>query len=332
MALNSLGDLAQSFVLQRQNTVLKVEIQRLMDESISGRAADTAAHLSGDIQPLVGIDASLARLAGFRSATRDAGLFAGAMQTVLTTVGDMASDLSTQLLGASNTASTVRLNTVAGDARQKFETSVAMLNTRLGDRSLFAGQATSGAALTDGATMLAAIEAATAGATTPADIAAAVTAWFAAPTGYAAAYQGGAALVDLQLAPGERARLDITAREPALRDTLRGLAMATFIGSGALAGRPLAQAELAGLAGQSLLQSGAAQTGLSARLGTVEAQIEDASVRNAAERSSLEIARTAMVAVDPYETAARLEATQTQLEMLYALTARMTRLSLVDYL
>ena len=70
----------------------------------------------------------------------------------------------------------------------------------------------------------------------------------------------------------------------------------------------------------------------SARLGRAEAQIEIASARNSAESTALQIARTGMLAADPYETATKLQETQTQLEMIYSITARMTRLSLVDYL
>jgi flagellar hook-associated protein 3 FlgL len=71
---------------------------------------------------------------------------------------------------------------------------------------------------------------------------------------------------------------------------------------------------------------------MAARLGTVEGQIEAASTRNNSETSSLQIARNGITGVDPYETASKLEATRQQIEMLYTLTSRISRLSLVDYL
>ncbi len=69
-----------------------------------------------------------------------------------------------------------------------------------------------------------------------------------------------------------------------------------------------------------------------ANLGTVEAHIETVSVQSASETSALEILKANLLSVDPYETASELQAVQTQLETLYALTARMSRLSLVDFL
>ena len=69
-----------------------------------------------------------------------------------------------------------------------------------------------------------------------------------------------------------------------------------------------------------------------AEIGSAQAHIENASARNAAEKTALEISRNELVAVDPYETATRLEAVRNQLDTLYALTVRMSRLSLAEYM
>jgi flagellar hook-associated protein 3 FlgL len=46
----------------------------------------------------------------------------------------------------------------------------------------------------------------------------------------------------------------------------------------------------------------------------------------------LQIARVGLVSVDPYAATSALTATQSQLESLYAVTARVSRLSLANYL
>jgi len=76
----------------------------------------------------------------------------------------------------------------------------------------------------------------------------------------------------------------------------------------------------------------AALTALQARLGVAQERISSAEIRNAAESSALQIARSDLLAIDPYDTATALQATQTQLETLYSITARLTRLNLTDYL
>jgi flagellar hook-associated protein 3 FlgL len=256
----------------------------------------------------------------------------GAMQTVLNTVEGMASSLGPSLLAASNAGAT-QVNLAAGEARQKLDTAIGLYNTDLGGRALFAGVATDGNAVIDVEALLATLDTEIIGATSAADVEARVTAWFEAPTGYATlGYLGGSSLAALAIAPGETAGLDFTAADPGIRDTLKGLVMAAMLDRGALAGHPFARADLARRAGENLISSQTSRTNMAARLGTVEGQVEAASVRNSAEASALGIARNGITAIDPYETASRLEATRQQLEMLYTLTARISRLSLVDFL
>lgn len=333
MSLVSLGDMAQSFLLRRQNVALKSDLQRLSTEMTTGRVVDTSARVSGDLVPLSGIDASLARLKGYESVAKEAALFTGAMQTTLGVIDDMSSDLSASLIAAAGSVSSPLVDMAGKDARQRFDTAISALNTRFGDCSLFAGTATTGAATVNADTMLQALDATVAGITSAADIETAVAAWFDAPTGFAAqAYVGGGSLAPLSIAPGEQAVVDITAADPAIRVTLKGLAMAALLDRGVLSGQPDERRDLARLAGVSLLQSQTDRAHLSARLGTVEGQIGTAMARNSAETTALQIARSDIVAADPFETASKLEETQAQLEKIYAITARMTRLSLMDYL
>jgi flagellar hook-associated protein 3 FlgL len=165
------------------------------------------------------------------------------------------------------------------------------------------------------------------------DVATAVSDWFDDPAGYVTvAYQGDAALAPLAIAAGESAEIKVTAMDPAVRETLKGFAMAAMLDRGALTGAPQARADLARLAGEKLVGTATDRAYLAADLGVVEGQIESAKARNGAEATALQIARLGIVSVDPYDTAARLESTQTQLETLYTITARLSRLSLMDFL
>lgn len=333
MGLVSLGDMAQSFMLRRQSVAIKSDLQRLSLELTTGQVADTAARVSGDLVPLSGIDASLARLKGYRAVTSESSLFAGAMQTALTVVDDLSSDVSKSLLAAVNSTSQTQINAAGSDARMRLQTAIYAVNTRVGDRTLFAGTATNGPATVSAETMMLALDTAIVGAATAADIETAVTTWFNAPAGYTAlAYSGGAGLASLNIAAGEEANFDITANDPAIRATLKGLALAALLDRGALVGQAGERQDLAKRAGLSLLQGQTDRTYLAARLGTTQAQIDAAATRNSAETSSLQIARADMLSADPFETASKLQETQAQLEKIYAVTARITRLSLMDYL
>lgn len=333
MSLVSFGDLAQSHLLRRHTTEAKSAITQLSQELATGQSADTSRHLSGDLGPVLALDGSLARLEGFASITREMALFAGAMQTGLQVMGDLALEAGNGLIAASGTAATTHIDTAAAAAHSALKSVVSTLNTRFGDRTLFAGADTVGQAMADADVWLASLEASLAGATDLASVEAAVDAWFAAPAGYGStAYQGGSALAEVPVAAGESVALDITADDPAIRDTLKGLAMAALLDRGAFPGQQGLRQAVAQRAGERLLASETGRAQLAARLGASEAQIETASTRNAAEASSLRIARAEALEIDPYETATRLQDAETQLQLIYTITARISRLSLADYL
>ncbi|MDZ4311952.1 MAG: flagellin [Cypionkella sp.] len=333
MGAVSLGDMARSFMLQRHTVDLKQSLQRLTNEVATGKVSDTAARVSGDLVPISSLDTALARLKGYGAVTTEAGMFAGAMQTALATVDSLASDLGNILISTTTGGSPALVDAAGRDAEQKLQTALSVFNTRFGDRTLFAGIETNAAAIIDSDTLLTTLTAAVAGAVSAQDVETAVTTWFESPTGYTAlAYKGGTSLAAMSIAPGEEATVDVTAKDPALRDTVKALALAALLNRGVLAGQAAGRQDLARRAGLNLLENKSDRTHVAARLGLVEAQIEAAATRNANESSALQIARNGITEADPYESATRLDEAQTQLEKIYALTARLSRLSLLDYL
>src|SRR5690606_39566305 len=122
------------------------------------------------------------------------------------------------------------------------------------------------------------------------------------------------------------------ALDPTIKDTLRALATAAMLDRGVLAGQPGAQSQLLKAAGEDLLAGGEGRAQLMARVGTVQAQIAAAQTRNGAEKAALENTRAGIVTADPYDTATMLEDLQARLESLYLVTARVSRLTLADYL
>jgi flagellar hook-associated protein 3 FlgL len=333
MTITSLGDLAGAFIMRRQSAESKAQIQTLSSELVTGVAQDKGAHLSGYLASLAGIENSLAQLGGYRNAARDLGQMAAAMQIALEVIGSQGTDLSATLLVAPSSLSEGRLASAGEDAATRLGTVVSALNTRFGDRSLFAGVATNQPAMVGASDLLDLLGGVVAGATSVLDAETLVSDWFADPDGFAAlAYLGADAQGSVGIAAGETAQLGVTVMDPAVQDLLKALVMPALMSRGLLDGQPVARAELAKRAGEHLLEGQTSFVELRARLGTTEAQLDAAVTRNGAESSALELARADLIGVDPFETATRLEATQTQLETIYALTARMQRLNLVDYL
>ncbi|MCE6960950.1 flagellar biosynthesis protein FlgL [Cereibacter sphaeroides] len=332
MTAVSLGDLARTFMLRRQNVALKSQAQRLSTETVTGLTADVRKKVKGDLGSINGIDSSLALLAARKSVTSEATLLASGMQNVLSAMNKSASDLALDLTSLSPNGmkmTTDQLGTAAEDA---FRSAISALNTRIGDRSIFAGNDPQSAAVADADVILASLETAIAGAASAADVEQAVFAWFNNAGGYAAMSCQAAPLAPIAVSATENVKLQVTAQHSVIKETLKGLALAAMLNRGALSGSDAGRTSLAESAGARLLQGQTDRIDLAARIGLVEERIEAAATANAAETTSLQIARIELLGVDSYETATQLEATQTQIETLYKLTTRLSRMSLVDYL
>ena len=326
------GDASMTAILSRQSNALRAEMQRRTTEVTTGLQTDMAKGVGGDFSALAAIDHSLARVRGYAANTAEAGLFTDVMQNALEVVSSSATDLASNALRSVGMENVINLDALTLEAGRLFSTAVAAINTRFSERAVFSGVNADTPPLPDADTILTALEAATAAAITVDDVQTAIADWFADPAGYEAVYAGGAARADVPVGPGEMADISVTALDPALRDTLKEMATMALLGRGLMAGQPQARTQLAKDAGEGLMSSGEARAQLMARVGTTQAQIANATTRNTAEESALSMARAGLVSADPYEAATRLEELQTQLEALYLITARVSRLSLTEFI
>ena len=334
MSSVSLGDLSQSFILQRRSVDLRQNLSRLTDELSSGRVSDIREVLAGNHGYLTGLERSLQVLQGYSVANGEATYLTGAMQTALNRVQDFAGELGIDLLLASGGPIGVVAGSPSENARTQLEGMISSLNSDIAGRSLFAGTATDRAPLESADILIDALRTAVTGATTPEDIYAAAEAWFADPLGFdATVYTGSAtALAPLVLSETEKVSLDIRANDEAIKAVLMNTALAALADDPTLLLDVPRQSELFGLAGLALQSNQDQLTDLRARLGFTEERIEKISVRNQAEETSIEFARNALLEVDPFKTATELENVQFYLQSLYSVTVRSSQLSLVNFL
>jgi len=332
----AIGDLAQSFQLRTQNALLKRQLTTLAQELATGQKADPGAHLSGDFVPLASIERSLATLSSYRIALSEAAFTTDAMQASLSQLGDAGGALAEGLLLSATAPEKHTLTGRGVEARGRLEQAISALNTSAGGRALFSGAAVDRPALVPADQIIAALQAVVAGETTAEGVSSAVADWFDAPGGGFATlgYTGADTPAGpVRVAEGQSLTLDVTAADPAVREVLKGLATAALLeDEELLAGNVANRAALAQRAGEQLITAEAPLAGLRAEIGVAQNRIETIRVENGAETAMLELARGELIGADPYDTATELEAVQGQLETLYTITARMARLSLVDFL
>ena len=146
-------------------------------------------------------------------------------------------------------------------------------------------------------------------------------------------YQGSdTALAPMQISENESVRIPLTATDPALKEALRDISVAAVVSDDTLNLPRDQRTALFTQLGVDLANTQSEITNLRAQVGSAEARIEQATTRNSAARTSLEFSRNELIAADAYETAARLETVQFQLESLYTVTVRNANLSLVNFL
>ncbi|WP_342845112.1 flagellin [Sulfitobacter sp. AS59] len=327
----SIGDLAQSFVLRHRNSDLKQQMARLTQELTTGQVADVRHAVKGNYSYLTEVERSLDVLNGYKMVTAEASIFASNIQTTLGRYQEVGEQLANSLVVSSIGATS---GGIGEEAKATVDTLVSVLNTRSAGRSIFGGTATDRSPTETSAVLLSELTTAMAGATNPADMFTAAEAWFNSPTGYDLAfYQGGStALSDVRISGTEQVSFDIRATDPDLKKTLLFASVAAVADDPAFGLDEKQITEVYNRAGASLLGASDSLTSLRANVGVLEAQIDRTATRNAAEMSAMEYEKSALLQVDPYEAATKLEEVQFQLQSIYSVTVRMSKLSLANFL
>lgn len=333
MPMTTLGDLSQLFQTQRDNVTLRTRLDTLTRELSTGQKSDLTRSLGSDSGRFAHIDRRLDLLASYTSATNETAQVLAMTQQALSALNSERETLSADLLTADFSASAAQRDNRMIQARASFNSMVEALNTRFANRFLLSGAATDGPSVASANDMITDIEAAVSGLTTRVDIEAALDTWFDDPTGGFATmgYIGDAgnpatSRIDETETVTFAARADNEEIRAVLKATVK-----SFIANG-MGLNPTEEADLMRQGGLDLASAGEALIHLSAQVGFVEARVEDIGVRHDAETTSLGILRNEMTVADPYDTAAALQELQVQLETHYALTARLSRLSLAEFL
>ncbi len=331
----TVGDLAQANLMKLSQARIKSDLLRLSEELSTGLRRDLNPKLGGDITPLSALERARAAVTPWQGATAEAAISFNAVQDALETFQTTANGIAMQAYDVTGTGSEPDIARMAEEARVDFGRLVGVLNTATAGRSLFGGTATDTKPLIDGDDILAQIaaDAVTAGAVTTADYIAVIDTYFGAGGGFeTAAYQGDAAAETVPLSPQDTITGLPTAEDDALRDTLRAAALAALAGDDSLGLTALDRKILVETAADDLISAETGLVGLRATLGRGQEIIDTVTSRLTSEGYALDEAILDLTQADPFETAARLEATQLQLETLFAAQARLANLGLAGYL
>ena len=334
MSMTSIGDLARNFVLTRKNAQIKSNATTLVEELASGRVKNLSRHLGGDFSHLSGVTHAQNLNAAYAQSAKEAGLISEAMQLALGKIETEIEGSRSELLTIAAAPSKHSVSQLASTARDSLSTIVAALNGTAAGRSLFAGASTGGQALASADSLLDNLHAELSGVTSPDEFNTRIDAWFAEGGGYdTAGYMGSQnGMGSMRIGANETLDLTVKADDQRLRSVLSSMAKLSLLPEISVSIPPeMSPSLLTGLA-ESVSGSLLDLTTLRSEVGFAEERIAERQSSLASEATALEYAYGRIVSIDPYEHATQLQEAEVQLESLYTLTARLSRLSLMDYL
>ncbi len=142
---------------------------------------------------------------------------------------------------------------------------------------------------------------------------------------------GGGSAVTVNIGDGETLRLDVQANDPAFRDVLQGLAMLAATDAQEISD-PSAYADWVGAATARLASGMEGLLDSQVRLDAGSARIDAANTRMQ-DRALVYSTRVSdLIGVDSYQAATEITALETQLQASYAVTARLSQLSFLNYM
>lgn len=330
-----ISDLSRNYGMRALNLDLNKSLTQLTEEVVSGRASDTTLRLNAQFSFLTQIETDLVATQARRDALNEIAITAETQQSALGRMVEAADTFFGTLALAQNNASSLSVASLAEQAKGFLDQMVSALNSNLGGRYAFSGTQVDTPPLQSTDELLADLRTAISGATTTTDLRTLADDFFNLPTGgfETGTYQGAAqSLSPIDLGDGQSVTLGLRADDPAIRDMLKSIALVAVADEAALPLSDNLRRSMIAEQGDEVLNARGGLNELRAVLGFSEERIDVTKTRLGAERTSLELARSDLIDVDPFETATTLEAVRQQLETLYSVTARTQNLSLVNFL
>ncbi len=336
MISSTIGDMSRQLMLSRQSARMQESVATLSKEMTTGVVRDKVKHLNGDLAILASLDQKI-EAAGVHKSVGDSLLtLLSGQQRALENIHSDVERISTDVLSLNNVADAAQIERSTTSFRNGFESTVGKVNTTIAGRSIFAGVASDRPALASADVILSELKSdlQQIPSLDSAGFSQFIDDWFAEDGRFdEVGYLGGVKLpAAVDLGDGIRVNANTTAEDQAFRTTLAGLAKGALLGEDSYFTDLDEKRSALDAAAYTLLNGASGLIDLSARIGIVEERTSSAITRAGAEETALSIARAELLSADPHETAIQLENAMTQLDLIFAMTARLSRLTLADYL
>lgn len=329
------SDLSSALTLSSRTNFVKNKLEISANELTSGKTENLAEATGGDLRKLFEIERTLDQLRGESRSAKFALGKASLTQLSLQRVHENLVEFGPNLLSAVGRGDTRSAGMISEGARGALNSIVSALNSKFGGHSVFSGANLDQSPISSSDVIITDIEAIVTGSADSAAAIASIDAYF---FDIGAGYETNVFKGSPQDAPthvlsdGTETSYSRRADEQPIREAIRSLAISIVAASAPNFFGTDDQIELFREAGVSAISSADGIIEMKESLGFSEGRLEKTLSSNTSMTSFFELERNSIVAVDLYEAATRLEALQGQLQTIYTLTARLSGLSLANYL
>ncbi len=335
MLLSAVPDLLSYQRQTRLTADLKARLEISSREAVTGKREDIAGVVGGDVGSIHLMQKALDDIKQDGRINALSGARLDLMSSSLSAIRGVVGTLDTQALSANTAPDRVGIGTIARQAEANLRSAMSLISTSQGNRKLFSGDATDQIPLANPNLLLDDVRNIMQTGPNPDSMAAALDFYFDDPAGGFATniYQGGNGSAPPSfLADGSKIEFGIKADDQALRDTLRGLAV---LASAQSTGYDLTSNEFSAVLVDGTAAISKGKVGiikLEAELGIYSGLLENASLRQSAEKLTLGQALGQITGRDQFEAAAELKQLETQLQASYLITARLANLNLTNFI
>ena len=353
--MSSVSTYGSMLAQQTTNRMLQSRLTTLTAENASGTYQDLAAQLGSKMGLLYSLQTQSGQQAAAQLAGNTVGAKLTAMQTALTGIDGVVSDLSTQAVAAgSNTGQTDTVFTNAAiGATGAMNQMLGLMNTQYGGDYVFSGNdsgtRTVASSTADGpAAALSGIMsdavAANGGSAIDASgvdaLADRIGAMFGDANGSGGSNYTGTVYtaqddgkpVTFSVGGTQTMSYDMKGNSQGFRDILQGMSMMTLLNAPSGQLTDGAKAGLLQKATALLNQGHTELTSDTAVLGATQSRLTKSVAVQSEAASATASQISDLAGIDPYKAATQLTAVQTQLQASYTVTARLSQLSFVDYM
>ena len=335
MSFSPIGDLANSLLLSQASINAKRNLARLSQELTTGVTTDVRGKLRNDLSQQSDWQNGISKNKVLDNTLSEALTKIKAKQSALEAISETSVALANNISVALSANASEALAALSHESQNGFEQTLAQLNTRVLQQNLFSGQAQHANTMASADEILASVKSFVGVASSATDLAQSVQTWMNDPAnGYnAIAYLGSeVANSPIRLSNDRLITEESSANSKPIKSMIENLILASLSKDDDVLASKAQRVELLKTASDGLRTAESQMTVLRAEIGFVEAELSKEKVMVGASTATYERLRAEILGIDEYGTASKLQATELQIEKIYAMTARSARMSLLEYI